>query len=137
MIFAHRRGELCELVNELKNVKMVDEAFIESMRSLGTADEDHSESSEPDSVGLSKGMIDVVSNFVELLWFWKEYYTHRGRDRVSIEFSSHLHFNEWRNVVNLITDDGSSSSLVSKPLRLPRSPYQRAPRFNGTHIRGA
>jgi hypothetical protein len=137
MIFAHRRGELCELVNEVKNVRLVDEALIESMRSLGTADEDHSVSSEPASVGLSKGMIDVVSNFVELLWFWKEYYAHRGRDRVSIEFSSHLHFNEWRNVVNLLTDDGSSSSLVSKPLRLPRSPYQRAPRVNGSHIRGA
>ena len=137
MLFAHRRGELRELVNDLKDVLLIDEAFIQSMRSLCTNDEPSSEASESGSEVLSRGKIDVVSNFRELLWFWKEYYVHRGRDRISIEFSSHLHFNEWRNVVNLLTDDGSSSSLVSKPLRLPRSPYQRAPRVNSSHIRGA
>ena len=70
---------------------------------------------------------DVLSNFRELLWFWSEYYTHRGRDRLSLEFSSHLRFQEWKKVVNLLSaDDGSSTALVRRPLRLPKSPYQRA-----------
>ena len=70
---------------------------------------------------------DVMQNFREVLFFWTEYYTHRGRDRLSLEFSSHLRFQEWIEVVSLLgADDGSPTSLVSSPLPLPRSPYQRA-----------
>jgi len=72
---------------------------------------------------------DAMRNFREVLWFWTEYYTHRGRDRLSLEFSSHIRFQEWNDVVSLLAaDDGSSTSLVRSPVRLPRSPYQRAAR---------
>jgi hypothetical protein len=80
---------------------------------------------------------DVMRNFREVLWFWSEYYTHRGRDRLSLEFSSHLRFQEWNHVVSLLTaDDGSPTSLVRGPVRLPLSPYQRAARLADSPVRG-
>ncbi|KAL3944593.1 MAG: hypothetical protein SGBAC_001305, partial [Bacillariaceae sp.] len=72
---------------------------------------------------------DVLRNFREVLWFWIEYYTHRGRDRLSLEYSSHLRFQEWVDVVSLLSaDDSSPTSLVHQPVRLPRSPYGRSAR---------
>jgi hypothetical protein len=69
---------------------------------------------------------DIMQNFREVLWFWIEYYTHRGRDRLSLEFSSRLRFSEWIEVVTLLTrDDSAPTSLVMRPLSLPCSPYQR------------
>ena len=41
----------------------------------------------------------VMVNFRELLWYWREYYLRRGRDRLSIEFSSHIPFRHWNNLV--------------------------------------
>ena len=80
---------------------------------------------------------NVMQNFREVLWFWFEYYTHRGRDRLSLEFSSHLRFQEWIEVVSLLgADDGSPTSLVLNPVRLPRSPYQRAARIAENPLRG-
>jgi hypothetical protein len=83
---------------------------------------------------------DTMRNFREVLWFWAEYYTHRGRDRLSLEFSSHLRFQEWMHVVSLLSsDDGSGSSLLRSPTRLPRSPYQRSVRVQaegGGPLRG-
>jgi hypothetical protein len=72
----------------------------------------------------------IMRNFRRLLFFWREYYSHRGRDRLSLEFSSHLRFAEWNNIVTrLCADDGSEESLMEKPLQdLPRSPYSRPPR---------
>mmetsp|Transcript_42648 Transcript_42648/g.49196 ORF Transcript_42648/g.49196 Transcript_42648/m.49196 type:complete len:139 (-) Transcript_42648:180-596(-) len=70
--------------------------------------------------------IDIMLNFREVLWFWIEYYTHRGRDRLSLEFSSRLQFSEWIKVVSLlVADDSAPTSLGMRPLHLPRSPYQR------------
>ena len=70
---------------------------------------------------------DALRNFRELLWFWSEYYLHRGRDRLSLEFSSHVRFQEWKKVVSLLgTDDGSPLALTRRPVRLPKSPYQQA-----------
>jgi cell division protein FtsL len=83
---------------------------------------------------------DAMRNFREVLWFWTEYYMHRGRDRLSLEFSSHLRFQEWQHVVSLLSsDDGSGSSLLRSPTRLPRSPYQRSARVQaegGGPLRG-
>jgi hypothetical protein len=80
---------------------------------------------------------DVIRNFREVIWFWKEYYAHRGRDRLSLEFSSHLRFQEWNHVIFLLTlDDGSPTALARGPARLPRSPYQRAARIADNPLRG-
>ena len=79
---------------------------------------------------------DLMRNFREVLWFWIEYYTHRGRDRLSLEFSSHLRFQEWIEVVSLlVADDGAPTSLLRSQVRLPRSPYQRAARFAENPLR--
>ncbi|KAG6620744.1 Short transient receptor potential channel 4-associated protein [Phytophthora cinnamomi] len=68
----------------------------------------------------------VCDNFRGLLWFWIQYYTPRGRDRLGLEHSSEVKFEEWRHVVSLLcADDGSSTALLSAPARLPPSPYSR------------
>ena len=43
----------------------------------------------------------VITNFRELLWYWQEYYLRRGRDRLSIEFSSHIAFENWSALVGI------------------------------------
>ncbi|TDH72424.1 hypothetical protein CCR75_003175 [Bremia lactucae] len=68
----------------------------------------------------------VCDNFRGLLWFWIQYYTPRGRDRLGLEHSSEVKFDEWRHVVSLLcADDGSATALISTPVRLPPSPYSR------------
>jgi len=68
----------------------------------------------------------ICENFRSLLWFWIQYYTPRGRDRLSLEHSSEMKFEEWRHVVALLcADDGSETSLLSQPKKLPPSPYTR------------
>ena len=42
---------------------------------------------------------DGLVNFRELLWYWEEYYHRRGRDRLSLEFSTHIRFEEWQRLV--------------------------------------
>lgn len=77
---------------------------------------------------------DFLQNFRRLLFFWQEYYCSRGRDRLSLEFSSHIQFHEWNEVVQLLcADDDSLTSLVHDSIPLPRSPYTlppRQPRFS-------
>jgi len=99
-IFAYRRGELADVVQQLRVFN------------------DNAEGN------------NLLMKFRELLWFWLEYYTHRGKDRLSLEFSSHLRFQEWKHVVDLLCADNETSkiSLTSRPVRLPKSPYRRAPR---------
>lgn len=41
----------------------------------------------------------VMINFRQLLWYWTEYYFRRGRDRLSLEFSSHIPFSCWQDIV--------------------------------------
>ena len=47
---------------------------------------------------LSGGAV-TCRNFRQLLWYWEEYYLRRGRDRLSIEFSSHIPFRHWMELV--------------------------------------
>lgn len=42
---------------------------------------------------------ELFLNFRELLWYWGEYYLRRGRDRLSLEFSSRILYSEWKYVV--------------------------------------
>eukprot|EP00934_Nitzschia_sp_Nitz4_P008770 Nitzschia sp. Nitz4//scaffold166_size90379//57971//62599//NITZ4_005064-RA/size90379-processed-gene-0.62-mRNA-1//-1//CDS//3329538217//8760//frame0 len=158
-IFAYRRQQLDTLLEDLRrmndeeretkmlaldavrNDDVVDRAFVQAMKYM---DIDRETPPAPYSrrasltqrnsitIGTSNEVDrnDVLRNFREVLWFWIEYYTHRGRDRLSLEFSSHVRFQEWIEVVSLLgADNGSPTSLVRAPIRLPRSPYQQAARI--------
>jgi hypothetical protein len=156
-IFAHRRRQLALLLDELRHMNeeekesrrrilaavhddVVDRAFAQAFRYLDLNQRENPYSrraSLTSAASFSNSALlpqigdrsDVMRNFREVLWFWTEYYTHRGRDRLSLEFSSHIRFQEWNHVVSLlVADDGSPTSLVCAPVRLPRSPYQRAAR---------
>lgn len=166
-IFAFRRKQLPKLLQDLRrmndeeretkrramdavrNDNVIDRAFVQAMKYM-----DINRETPPAAYGRRASLTrrasisyggteigdrsDVLRNFREVLWFWVEYYTHRGRDRLSLEFSSHLRFQEWIEVVALLgTDDGSPNSLVRSPVRLPRSPYQRAARVGDSLQRGA
>ncbi|KAG7363961.1 DUF3689 domain containing protein [Nitzschia inconspicua] len=126
-----------------KEDDIVDRAFVQAMKHVSLDADPHaapyarrssltrrsslSLGDSPDDRSTRDGGGDVLRNFREVLWFWMEYYTHRGRDRLSLEFSSHLRFQEWMEVVSLLAaDNGSSTALVQSPIPLPRSPYQRA-----------
>ncbi|GKZ01085.1 hypothetical protein MPSEU_001060100 [Mayamaea pseudoterrestris] len=123
VMFAHRRRQLQRLLQALRQDPNED---IVSRFAVMNIQEDQ---------------LDTLKCFREVLWFWKEYYTHRGRDRLSLEFSSHVRFQEWNHIVSLLTaDDGSPTALVSSPICLPRSPYQRAARgvaADEGYLRGA
>lgn len=68
----------------------------------------------------------ICNNFRGLLWFWIQYYTPCGRDRLGLEHSSDVGFEEWRHVVSLLcADDGSDTALLRAPIHLPPSPYSR------------
>jgi len=47
----------------------------------------------------------ITANFRKLLWFWNEYYAQRGRDCLSLEFSSQIQFSEWLCTYHLLVDD--------------------------------
>ncbi|CAM9273885.1 unnamed protein product, partial [Ectocarpus fasciculatus] len=80
------------------------------------------------SVDGNSGLSPVLLNFRLLLWYWTEYYFRRGRDRLSLEFSSHIPFSCWRQIVGVLcADDGSPTSLVSHRLQVPESPYAPTP----------
>lgn len=151
MIFARRRGELCAVIEDFKafvdgGSGRMEDAFVENMRSLGidnkAIDRHCSGENATNLAGNESAPLETeeLRNFRELLWFWSEYYSHRGRDRISIEFSSRLHFDEWKDVVSkLCADNGSTTALLSKPTLLPRSPYQcspRVPEILEGHFRG-
>jgi len=150
-IFAHRRKRLSNVIDELRKINNESEddhnpkllgrdyqlespaPFISAFEALDITDRGlDSNTSFPNHTKLNpshEGSSNVLRNFRELLWFWQNYYTHRGRDRLSLEFSSHVRFQEWNDVVMILcADDGSSTSLLPHPVRLPKSPFQRAPR---------
>jgi len=47
----------------------------------------------------------IKKNFRRLLWFWNEYYAQRGRDCLSLEFSSQIKFSEWLSTYNILVDE--------------------------------
>lgn len=54
----------------------------------------------------------VFINFRELLWYWTEYYTRRGRDRLSLEFSTHVPFYKWKEIVGMYSSSPSRLVLL-------------------------
>jgi len=108
LILAERNGELASVLAKV--------------RKLADADVDGG----GDEYGAHYRSQKVMRNFRELLWYWQEYYLRRGRDRLSIEFSSHIPFKHWTRIVQILCrDDDSSMSLVSEPITTFRSPYSR------------
>jgi Trpc4-associated protein len=84
---------------------------------------------EEPKTGPPRSGSEILANFRQLLWFWQEYYMHRGRDRLGVEFNSHINFHEWKSLVELLcADDGSPTSLVASSPSFPLSPYSRPPR---------
>jgi hypothetical protein len=68
--------------------------------SAGRASADTAEEEAQDTTYTTYGGGEVVChNFRELLWYWQEYYLRRGRDRLSVEFSSHIPFRYWNSIV--------------------------------------
>jgi len=73
----------------------------------------------------------LMVNFRELLWFWREYYQRRGRDRLSLEFSSRIPYCYWYALVQaLCADDGTPRALLERPLKKMTSPYERMARVH-------
>ena len=164
-IFAYRRQQLHILLQDLRimneeeretkrraldavrNDNVIDRAFVQAMKYIDI-DQDTPAYARRASLTRRGSLLngsnneigdrnDVLRNFRELCWFWLQYYNNRGRDRLSLEFSSHLRFQEWIEVVALLgADDGAPTSLVRSPVRLPRSPYQRAARVAESLQRG-
>ena len=100
---------------------------------LGLGSADRGAAARPTAPRPLGGGDRVMSNFRELLWFWREYYLRRGRDRLSIEFSSRIPFPYWLDLVDLLCkDDASPTSLVRNPPTLPLSPYCRPSRFSSS-----
>jgi hypothetical protein len=104
-LLAHRKGFLGHLVRKVRDNSLI-------------VNGDITEGGDP----------VVFENYRRLLWYWQEYYLRRGRDRLSLEFSSHIHFHLWNEVVEHLTrDDGSETALLSAPIILPKSPYAISP----------
>jgi len=58
----------------------------------------------------------ICHNFRKLLWFWSEYYNQRGKDCLSLEFSSQIKFTEWMTTYQELVEElgeFDSSSLVA------------------------
>lgn len=107
LIFQHRRGRLASVLDALRS---------------------HEELSGKEGY--------ICRNFRGLLWFWIQYYTPRGRDRLGLEHSSDVKFEEWQRVVALLcADDGSATALLAAPIRLPQSPYSRLYTASGRELR--
>lgn len=90
-----------------KSLKQLAEqqSILEYQKYLSSIDNKTSQECDVDSK-LSNGAL-VMTNFRELLWYWREYYLRRGRDRLSIEFSSHIRFSHFLNLVGKFLTFGS------------------------------
>lgn len=134
-IFAHRDNQLGKLLDDLRAMSCQE---CDSLSSAGAS----VSTANKNTTQIQKGMetrqqnrrehtiakYNVQNNFRELLWFWSQYHMNRGGDRVSLEFYSHIRFEEFDHVVSLlIARDGSPTSLASEYTD-PLSPYQFAPR---------
>ena len=144
LLLARRHGDLQDVlkrVSQLADQRVALSATNASLSRLDSLDEeDDDEEGEggpagKENSGEGRGGRLLMSNFRELLWFWNEYYLRRGRDRLSLEFSSQIPFSHWHDLVQeLCRDDGSTYALLEKPLKAFNSPYTRMSRF---HTSGA
>ena len=130
-IFAYRRNELHQLIQTLRVMNMpasdkhshniwgqrlcYDDTktateLVDRMQSLELSESptgskyNHGNTINTDTITTTTNTgHDILYNFRQVLWFWVEYYTHRGRDRLSLEYSSHLRYDDWISVVTILT----------------------------------
>ena len=146
LLLARRHGTLEDVLCRVrlladKRVAMsATNRALSRMDSLDEEDEAEEErAGEPSTEGGGppggRGANLLMANFRELLWFWDEYYLRRGRDRLSLEFSSQIPFSYWHDLVKeLCRDDGSACALLKRPLKACNNPYTRMSRY---HTSGA
>lgn len=89
-------GQLPTKQSKAKSTKQDTSALLKSLQHRAKT---QSTRQQPAEELISGGGDMVMHNFRELLWYWQEYYLRRGRDRLSIEFSSHIPFRFWYEVV--------------------------------------
>ena len=90
LLLSHHRGQLPEILTSIRRIANEDklkenEQRDRERRDAGLAVESDEPYDEEDREVMSGGAM-LLLNFRELLWFWKEYYCRRGRDRLSLEF---------------------------------------------------
>jgi len=81
-IFARRKGHL--------------RSFIQSIR-------EEEESYRVNKQPLSHARF--TGNFQKLLWFWHEYYLLRGKDSLSLEYTSQIPFEEWTQTYEVLVEE--------------------------------
>jgi Protein of unknown function (DUF3689) len=122
-IFAYRRNELCQLVHDLCAITSAPSdkhqqpargqrfqygdittanELVHGIQALRILDESHTGSKYYHRISTGTACHQILYNFREVLWFWVEYYTHRGRDRLSLEYSSRLRYDDWISVVTIL-----------------------------------
>ncbi len=117
LMVAHRRGHLASSLCNIR--RLADSRVPTSQRSQYI----HSKDATQDDV--MSGGDRIMLNFRELLWFWREFYLRRGRDRISVEYGTQVPFHYFSDIVRLLcADDGSPYSLLKSPPRMMKSPYQ-------------
>eukprot|EP01027_Heterolobosea_sp_BB2_P003171 GEZU01004811.1.p1 GENE.GEZU01004811.1~~GEZU01004811.1.p1 ORF type:complete len:108 (+),score=25.92 GEZU01004811.1:43-324(+) len=69
---------------------------------LETIEQEHKADEELAAVSplLDQPPVSPCENFKKLLYFWDEYYSYRGRYRLSLEQSSRVPFSRWRSLVD-------------------------------------
>jgi hypothetical protein len=119
LLIVHRRGQLPTCLNTIR--RLADER-VSNIRSSYDSDGDISDTPcENNLVGGEALML----NFRRLLWFWREFYLRRGRDRLSLEYTTHVPFKFFQNLVDLLcADNGVPTSLLKAPTNhVMPSPY--------------
>lgn len=117
---------LQEIVLELNDVQHTSEEQHRKMSPLELSRDSLPDGTdETDGKTLPQDGEAALRGFRRLLWFWSEYYLRGGRDRLSLEFSTHVKFWAWKRVIGLLcADNGSPTALVDEPISLPRSPFE-------------
>jgi len=82
-IYARRKGQL--------------RSFIQSIR-----EEEETYRAER---GGNQELALVTTNFQKLLWFWHEYYLLRGKDCLSLEYTSQIPFVEWTRTHEVLVEE--------------------------------
>jgi len=82
-IYARRKGELRPFIASIREDEQVYKA----------------------NFGKYMPAVSVLGNFQKLLWFWNEYYLLRGKDCLSLEYTSQIPFSEWTATYDVLVEE--------------------------------